>query len=788
MLKSIDQISIFLGIVLCVAIAILLFKYIPLIYAKYKPVKKLHNSQKKDLTDTDRLLRNHLLKKVQIQHLAHELCSLSDVYVKQFLYSHPLHANPSMLQEDEPIFFREALSVLDVPELACELPLPKVTLTQALSGGVNIAIAGGIGIGKTTCMANLAAEILEKRCTDSNLNNFLPLYFHIVHLSQYSNLPLLECLSRCLFDDGVDLTPPEIEKALASYQVQSNLLLLIDGLDELRPTEFNAAVKLLQRINQEYPHAKLVTTCGPYFTGSLESAGFCTLPIIPPGQVEFRKALSLWLKVWQRVNPDNQSTQLNVLESDFIQLWTNQEISHPTYADFTFSTLAVLFHDIVKGNQPILPYLQRKTKNKISLDSLVRLSLHFSSNGGYCSSLRDASKSLSSGSGFQPVNSSDSINLLLFSGLLSQHADRIRFSNPSVLVHLLALSESFHPKTEVSILVQSPIEDLVSRYSSAEDAEYIVKWIDTNDPFDVRSLAIILSHLFSKSSMPSSISSTFPKLAKYIISDQLPLSTKLKFAAIINYANSAIFSQLLARLETLPDKDCRRLCSFFYGFLPLTKHESFLINTLDNPQKSVSMFGFLSLLISSDTNALKMLLDVIQSDPERFGRAVSELSSQYPKTGRQVISELSSQENTTLRRFSLYGLRLIVDEWADTLLDEISRNDKAWIIRDAAAQAVNNKHKPETYAPQRLNAITDNPLIVTAASKRGVGIPRNAYPYELLLDLLDNGTFNESVQAMQYLAANPNEAVIAKFKRLNSFDNPMREIASRVLYEISLRN
>lgn len=786
MLKSVDQISIILGLVSGIVVAVLILKYFPLILSKLKKTKKIPKPHTKDLTATDHFLRKHLLKKAQIQHLAPELCSLKDIYIKQFLYSHPLHANAAMLHEDEPIFFRDALSILDVPELACELPIPKVSLSQALSGGCNIVIAGGIGTGKTTCLANLATEILEKRCDDPNLNNYLPLFCHIAHLFQYSNLPLLESISRCLFDEGVDLAPPEIAKALGDYQNHSNLLLLIDGLDELQPLEFYAAVKWLQRIHQENSQVKLVTTCGAYFTGGLESAGFCVLPIIPPGQDEFRNALSAWLRIWERIKPVELSNQQQTFESDFIQLWMNQENYRPTYSDITFSILSVLFHDYVDGNQPFLPYVLRKTGNKLSSNSLVQLAQLLSNNGSYSARLQDTSRLLSTLSGSHASISSENINLLLHSGLLTQHAELLRFTNPSVLAHLLAISESFHLNKEIAELAHSPVDNLVTLYST-DDAEYIVKWLDAIDPLDIRSLAITLSHLFSNSLSPSSISSTYPKLAKYLVSEQLPLSTKIKFAAIINYANPAIFSQLLSKLETLPGKDCRRLCAFFYGFLPLAPHESFVIDTLGHSQPSVSMFGFLALLISSDSNASKLLLDIIHSDTERYGRVISELCSQYPVTGQQIIRELSSMENTTLRRFSLYGLRLIDAEWADKLLNEISRNDKAWIIRDAAVQAIHNKHKPEIYAPQQLSHIADNPLIITAASKSSVGIPRKAYPYELLLDLLDKGTFNEAIQSMQYLVTNANEAVIAKLKWLNSFDNPLREIATRALFEISLR-
>lgn len=784
--NSVDLLSIILGIIVGIVTAVLLIKYIPVLIKMLNPENKVQKVQKKESSSIEKLLRKYMLKKAQMQHLAPELCSLNDIYIQQSLYSHPLHSNVSILSEEEPIFFREALSVLDVPELACELPLPKLTLAQALSSGRNIAIAGGIGTGKTTCLANLASEILERRCTETRLNDYLPILFHISALSPHSNLPLLECLSRCLYDEGLDISPPEIEKALSEHLKHSPLLLLIDGLDEFRQAEFNNAVTLLQRLHNENPQVLLITTCGPYFSGRLDAAGFSILPIIPPGQGEFRQGFAAWLKVWQGLGPTYAAGQPVGHEFDLITLWMNQENVHPTYADFTFTVLSVFFRDYIPGNQTVIPYLQRKTEGKIPPNKLVRLGQLLSSNGNFSSGLHDVQKIFSTLSATQIGSSSDTINRLLNCGVLTESADQLRFTNPSVLVHLLANSDTYPLLQNIHVLLHSPIDDQVIRFS-AVDPDYISKWLDALDPYDARSLSITLSHVFSRSIQPDSLNTTFPKLAKCIVSEQLPLSSKIKFAAIINYANPALFSQLLAKLEALPGKDCRKICAFFYSFLPLKQHESFLIDMLEDTQPAVSLFGFLSLLISSDPRAPHLLLEVIQSDPERYGRFVSELSSQYPVTGHQLIRQLAQQENATLRRFSLHGLRLIVDDWATKLLDEISRNDKAWIIRDAAAQALHDKFKPETYAPQRLIRIIENPVIVNAAVKKGVGIPANDYPYELLLDILERGTFKESLMALQYLVTRPNPTVMSKFKRLISFDNPIREIASRAFYEISLR-
>lgn len=788
MADSFDQVSIIFGAVLGIVITILLIKYLPVILKHIKTMNVTHTTGKKDLVETERKIRKHILRNAQLQHLAPDLCGLNDIYVQQMLYSHPLHANATLLQEDEPLFFREALSIQDVPELACEFPLPKISLSQALAGGCNIAVSGGIGSGKTACLSNLTSEILENRCNNAHLNSFLPILVHIEHLACYRDFPLLDGLSQCLYDEGLDIPPPEINRILTEYLTSSRLLILVDGLDEVQPLEFSNAVKTLQQIHIDYPQILLVTTCGPYFSGDLESAGFIVLPLVPPGQSEFQSALTVWLRTWQSINSLEKSNPTDSQESDLLPLWMNQQNTHPTFFDFTISVLSVLFHDQVPENsRSILPYLKRKTLGRAPLDSLLRIAQLFSSNGYYGAPLNAVVKQISNSTDSLSTTPSEILNLSLRSGLLTQKAEKIRFTNPSVLVHLLSISDSYQPNNEIAALLHSPIDDHIFKHKTKEN-EYIVKWVENIDPLDVRSLSSTLNHLFSMTSVPQTINSVFSKIIKYIVTDKLPLSTKIKFASIINYANPRIFSQVLSKIETLPGSDNLRLCAFFYGFLPLSQHETFIFDILENPTPSISMIGIQSLLLSSDPNAPQILLDLIKSNPERYGRAASELGSQYPRTGHKLIRLLSEQENTILRRFSLYGLRLTTVAWSDNLLDEMSRNDKAWIIRDAAAQAINNKFNPEFYAPHRLVPIAQNPLVISAASKQGTGISPTVFPYDLLLIILANGTFNESLQAFQYLYSNPNETAITRIRQLINTNQPLREIVARALYEMSLRN
>lgn len=734
----------------------------------------------------DHELRKYLLGKLQNQHLGADLCSLSDIFVDQQLYSHPLNANANELQEDEPLFFREALSISDVPELALEFPLPKISLEQALSGGCNIAISGGIGTGKTSNVAQFGVNILEKRCNNPIFHDYLPIFIHSLNFISGNPSSLIELLAQLFLNEGINYSIPEISKLIVDYLDRNKLCLLIDGLDELNKTEFESVVKQLEQIHREHPQILMVTTCGPYYTGGLETAGFRVLPIIPPGKAEKQKALTLWLLAWEKISAGIHGNNSGKRDSKLTQLWINQAIIRPSFSEITFMILAALYHDVIPNNQPIIPYLRRKTIKDFDGLIIENLITAISSSKTFHIHKIDFINHLSSLTNFNTLKTENLSDFQLNIGLLSSHGDQLRFSNPSIACYLLSISQKYVPTKDINLLSHSPIDNLITLYSD-KDQSYILDWMSLINQHDNRTTSMILNHLFFSSNPSSGLDALFPRLIKLIVATTTPLSTKIKLSAIIYYANPAIFSQLLSKLETLAGSDFQKICAFFYSFYPINDHLPFFAEILGRKDESVMLYAIRSLLASSSETAYQFIIDFFRSNPESVGRNISELCSQFPDTGYQLLKEILKEENSTLRRFAPYGLRLINNDWADQTLRDLSINDNAWMIRDFAAQALHNKIKPEVYVPQRLSPLAENSTILKAANRLGLDVPSSGNPMTMLSNILEHGLFNEKIAALTYLLVNPNEESIRKIITLTSNENPLSEIASRALYEISLR-
>jgi len=753
---------------------------------KKKPHSRTHEN-------SDLLLRQFMLRKVQSLHLAADLFPLTALYVPQKLYSHPLYANYGENIEDEPLFFREAPQISDVPELASAFPMPAITLSQAITNKRNIAVSGIIGSGKTTCLAKLAGEILEHARGEENFQTQLPIYLDIRSLTCQENPTLLlEAIARALYDENEDLLPGLIKPVLDAYLTNLKLLVLIDGLDELAPEDFRSAVGLLQHYHKEYPEVQLVVTCGPYYTDGLSQGGFAVLPIRYPDRSDYYQLIQNWFSAWDSRPDLNSNKHIGLSESKLKQLWLKQSLPSSSYFELTVQVMAALFQDHLPENKPSIPYLFRKTNNSLSIDILQKTAEWMSDHQYSGITANDFSELVSTvaiGPGKNSIihgNPDDLLQELEASNLLHAIGGTYFFSNPSFLVHLLSNSTCHAYSHNINDLSHFPLEDSITRHSSSSQ-NYLVDWIKETKLRESKVLSIFLNHLFDPSLSPPDFSFAFAELANRILSSATPLSEKIKLASIIYYTKPSQLLQLLSRLEDHPSPNLRKLCAFFYGLSSVQKHTDYLVKCAMDKNPSVKVIGLNSLVNNLDRGTNTLLAQIIRSSKDDAGKIASELLAQDSPLGHNLLKELITDEGSVCRRNVIYGLRLISMDWADDLLRELNSSDKAWIIRDAAAITLENKWDPASYAPRILSKPSDDPKLLRIASTRKQGIPANTYPMDFLMETLNSNNFDEMLLAIQYLTVKPVEETIKVMQKLTGYDNPVREIACQVLFENDLQ-
>ncbi|MGZ6347408.1 MAG: hypothetical protein ACXWNC_07590, partial [Anaerolineales bacterium] len=126
--------------------------------------------------------RRITLQRAQGMHLAAPLFALNEI-----LQEPRLLAPPPRIEPDGPIATGSAVTqtlpyMPAWPELAAIYMAPTLSLSQALSGGVNLVIIGQPGIGKTVALAYLASLAANRSGTLGSLAQSIPFLIHVADL------------------------------------------------------------------------------------------------------------------------------------------------------------------------------------------------------------------------------------------------------------------------------------------------------------------------------------------------------------------------------------------------------------------------------------------------------------------------------------------------------------------------------------------------------------------------------------------------------------------------------
>ncbi|MEN6528888.1 MAG: NACHT domain-containing protein [Anaerolineaceae bacterium] len=789
-MPGIDPFSLILGLIFGVLIAFLTPKLISILPKKEKKSRK-EDKQTREESLNDLILRKYLLRHAQSQHLGSDLCSLDDVYVQQKLFPHPVYSHYEGELEEEPLFFRDPLFLLDVPELIGDFPFPQITLEEALSTGCSLIIQGNIGSGKTTLLSAFISRVLEHKCEMTELNEVLPVYLHIQDvLRKDSPNPLAGLLALTMFKHGLDLNPAATEKLFNTYLSRQHLMLIIDGLDELPQSDFDRAVEQIGKIHAENPSMRMVTVSGPFYTGKLQAIGFRPVTLKPPDGPDYDQLYEKWALVWKKLHRSSPQEAEFDHAVELVRLWLQQEPFSPTYFTMTTSILSALNHDSLAEDTKVITYLREKTNDLIPAETFVRIAESIASGSFAGISVPDL-KSLVNLKIDSPTDSVDhktefdALELLIHNHLLIENDDRIFFSSPSIFCRLLANSAHYRIRPDVNELRHNPVLNftLINKDISRD---YLITWASEDG---VSNAPMIIQHLVYMRNQVPDFKPVLQQLASRLISQELPLSAKIKIGTIILYAHQALFNQLLQNFEKNKSIQLQQFCAFFYAFDKTKTHLEFLVECINSQNESLSLFGLIGLCFNEDyASASSMLTELLRSNQASTSRLAAEVLSQNKTFGHTLLKTLSTDESPICRRNVIYGLRLISEAWADQTLSSISTDDNVWIVRDAAAQALENKWDPKVFSPHPSIHPSEDQQLVTIASQHGLGVTANRYPYELLYDLFNSNNFGEALIALQYLTEKPDAQTITTFQHAISRGHFLREILCDALFFVSLAN
>lgn len=88
-------------------------------------------------------------------------------------------------------------------------------------------------------------------------------------------------------------------------------------------------------------------------------------------------------------------------------------------------------------------------------------------------------------------------------------------------------------------------------------------------------------------------------------------------------------------------------------------------------------------------------------------RSAAEALANNPTEGHAALKEGSTMEDIQVRRSVPFGLVQVDQPWAIKIVENMQLDDKEWVVRNAAIQAIAEFHRKNSYAPMSLSDPTE---------------------------------------------------------------------------------
>lgn len=719
----------------------------------------------------------YMQRKAQSSHLASSLFSLDKILIEPKFLAPSLSTLTDEEKELIPSVYQVLPSMPETPEIFADLPCMNLALLPVLHSYQYLSISAPSGYGKTTALAYLTNALIE----DGKDASPLPLFFDIRQLDQTSE-SVLATISAALAREMVGQSTETLSRIIKTAETQKRLIFLLNGLDEFDQPAFESTIKWIKQVQSEFPFAKIVVTCSPYYNGSLESANFEIFTLAPWGQNERRQSLSLWKRAFQdhyRSLPQDQKIE-GVERLERIGLWLSRN-------ERTLSPLEInlyywlSFVGALEISKPLSLYeaymnylLPENTKAEI-LPALAKMAFENSKkvisaqqitnflatlNGNQENS---ASESMEGDQGTNdedsPLSSKEIMDALLSTQILNrQTEDTFSFGHLELCSYLRL--EEFHakPVEKLASLIVSSLYQISFSLSEPDylPADSLIRLLNENDSPLFRNLLLCSNWLKNATSISPMRGETLKRIAGLLQNPQIPAAIRFRAIASLTMAKEPSISALFNYLKNSPDDVTRQLCALGFGLLNDEKFVPVLKTLSDDPSLEVQDLAVISLGRIWTQSAQDALVDVIFSGNENTRRIGCEILALHAPDGHQMLKEITETDNYLAKKAAIFGLLMVKEDWVKPILEKMSVEDTQWVVRDAAGFALDKFSSKYQFTPSPLKPILENPWTLAQAELYGIQLPASGFPNDLLEKILAQGEERDCIIALRYLLTQPN--------------------------------
>ena len=753
-----------------------------------------------------RYLRQAVLKKSQKAHLASGLFALDEVVIPPRFLA-PISADNILNGIPGETYIPKIFPLLfSWPELASQYNWPSLSPEEILQNGSNIAIIGQPGSGKSVALAYLATKLARKDPALGPLADFVPIFIHIHELENIEK-------ARGIFEETVRIyarkAPGYIKSRIAGYLIgqarAGNVIILLDGLDQLNPAALSNAARLIAADLKSFPKLRLAVAASPDYLDGLLNIGFQPLSLAAWNLNERLHFARQWGQKWEEYISPQIKKQIPdyTVSRLFVQNWISFEGPQFNPLDWTLKIWAFYSGDAIGTTtlNSLESYINRTSKQFISIEALAALAANCIRSENSVINQAQAEAVLSSiknpaaitPAPADPVQSpSDStvpipskkvdkktpissriIPQLAANGILSPIGENsFYFAHPTILAYLASLGINDVPAT-LELEKHNPADDWLLHFLASQNkaASAIEKIIDQSAPPFYAGLFTVCRWLKDS---PLSLEwriYLMRQVIKLLMQPELPVELRPAIVAALVVANDPAVTTLFRQLLTSPDDTLRILAALGCGALQDTKSLHEIAILLEDNNFNVRLAACLALGIIRTPVALTYITNTFMEGDESLKQVAAEALTFLGEEGYPLLREGYESESLIIRRAVVFGLANVKQEWARQMLERIAVQDAQWVVRNAAAQGLETFNKPNPYIPSQLPAPSQAPWLIAYASRQGVGVPPDKVPIEMLYSALENGTAEEKIAALEYLRLIPNDEVIHRVYQFTAIEH-----------------
>jgi HEAT repeat protein len=816
---KLDRLSFWLGFLAGALIWWLLGKLRPLLGELWHlAIERLRAARQDVMIDADIRLRNDTIRYAQHLHLAAPFFSLDEILLPPRVLAPP----PPVEPEVTPPYYDITEHILPYlpawPELGSELGAPSFTLSQALSGGTHIVVVGQPGSGKTVALAHLAIQVARHNPQTGLLANYVPVLVHAADLLFPAEEPaepdLLSPLVNALNHYTSTLGQTRLARLLALAFSAGRILLLLDGLDELPPSQCQEKVAYLEKILQTYPDTRVAAASAPEYFDGLVGLGFIPLAIAswrPEQRTAFiRQWGNLWVRTIERPDPENN---IQPVDPILINGWLINEISGLSPFELTLKTWSAYAGDGLGPSslQAIEAHLRRMTapnpNGRLVLENLAHQMIF---NQQVAVSRKEAEtlvkgrepealpveafEGIESPDGpdpapvsNEPVNLPRSLPDLIETGLMvSRAGQRFSFAHLIIAAYLGCSSEI------AAQLASQPDwsgKRLALGFQATRDS--LAPWF--SNQWELKQIDPLLRGVFQAARWlrmaPEGLNwriSLMRTLANLLQDQKSAYGLRACALVALAYSNSSGIQVLFRQLLEAKDSLGRQLAAIGCGIVRDGKAIQNLNSLLKDPSPGVQRAALLGLVAIGSQPALEVVADALLHADEEQRRYAAEALANNAEEGYPTLEEATQVDDLLVRRAAVFGLSRIRQDWAVQILEKLQVEDSQWVVKAAAAQKLEDMNKLDPRIPRPLTPLTELPWLVAFAGERGMGVAPGKPALELVLLALKEGNEEQKLAAIYVLSRlGDSSSLTSLFQTFFASDGEIQNSALHGLWQIA---